>query len=432
MHIVPVISGADFFAAVKKDGFGPLLAQHGGILQATDVFSDDVAQGMMKNLMELPSSEWILMANENPASQDALHKFYRYEGGVTDAALQPILDLAPDLHPEIHAAKYEEGGNIAVHNDARTRMVEQHEVDRFKNSYKVGATVVRKFAIIYYMTKDWREDYGGCLVDCEGGKERVIVPKFNSIVAFSVPRQHRVTKMASKAPLRLTLFGWFSDGKPYGVGYGPGLLPPQEGGPQTLMVKVPKGAKVGDPLEFLGPDGQKLSTVVPPGFEPGQKFPVNLANEEMIEMIAPENWEEGTPVGIKAPDGTDMMIVPPPGTKPGGRFLVAMPKPVPVWLTVPEGLKAGDKFAFRPPGIDMDFNAVVPEGHKAGDSFSTLIVPPPPRPAEGPEINVAVPPGAKAGDAFQIQSPAGMVLTVTVPAGVKEGETFVVKAPPGA
>jgi Rps23 Pro-64 3,4-dihydroxylase Tpa1-like proline 4-hydroxylase len=42
------------------------------------------------------------------------------------------------------------------------------------------------------------------------GREKIIVPKFNSLVAFYVPRQHKVTKVISEK-IRYSLFGWFME-----------------------------------------------------------------------------------------------------------------------------------------------------------------------------------------------------------------------------
>ena len=64
----------------------------------------------------------------------------------------------------------------------------------------------RDVALVYYLTRGWRADLGGCLVDLEGPGE-LIVPEFNTLVAFRVPRLHEVTRMATDRP-RLTVFGW--------------------------------------------------------------------------------------------------------------------------------------------------------------------------------------------------------------------------------
>lgn len=67
-------------------------------------------------------------------------------------------------------------------------------------------TCSRSIAIIYYLTKEWRSEDGGLLVDIEGG--RTYVPEFNSLVAFRIPRYHQVTKVLVNRP-RFSVFGWF-------------------------------------------------------------------------------------------------------------------------------------------------------------------------------------------------------------------------------
>ena len=56
------------------------------------------------------------------------------------------------------------------------------------------------------MTRDWRADMGGTLVDLEDGA-RQYVPQWNSVVAFRVPRYHQVTALATDRP-RYSVFGW--------------------------------------------------------------------------------------------------------------------------------------------------------------------------------------------------------------------------------
>jgi len=40
---------------------------------------------------------------------------------------------------------------------------------------------------------------------------KTVVPQFNSMIAFLVPRDHSVTEMSETAPTRYSVFGWFSD-----------------------------------------------------------------------------------------------------------------------------------------------------------------------------------------------------------------------------
>jgi Rps23 Pro-64 3,4-dihydroxylase Tpa1-like proline 4-hydroxylase len=64
----------------------------------------------------------------------------------------------------------------------------------------------REIAIIYYLTKDWKSEFGGTLVDIPTGHE--YVPEFNSLIAFSIPRFHEVKAVTCDRP-RYSLFGWF-------------------------------------------------------------------------------------------------------------------------------------------------------------------------------------------------------------------------------
>jgi hypothetical protein len=56
-------------------------------------------------------------------------------------------------------------------------------------------TCSRDLALIYYLTKDWQQGYGGLLQDLEGGA--TFVPQYNSAVVFRVPRYHEVTALAT-------------------------------------------------------------------------------------------------------------------------------------------------------------------------------------------------------------------------------------------
>ena len=46
-------------------------------------------------------------------------------------------------------------------------------------------------------------------LEAPGGGRAAVVPRFNTLVAFRVPRWHAVTPLAPGAPRRLSLFGWF-------------------------------------------------------------------------------------------------------------------------------------------------------------------------------------------------------------------------------
>eukprot|EP00931_Biecheleriopsis_adriatica_P038189 TRINITY_DN21902_c0_g1_i1.p1 TRINITY_DN21902_c0_g1~~TRINITY_DN21902_c0_g1_i1.p1 ORF type:complete len:848 (-),score=186.14 TRINITY_DN21902_c0_g1_i1:58-2601(-) len=204
--------GSGFWDAVREKGLRALLEQAGGIVQVGEFLPGSLAEDTLETLKSLEKDEWILSANKS--SVDADHRFWRYEGTKIDAARRVMQELSGDLHPILNGAKYDAGGKITLHNDAMRWVVQPQEVvdgERFPS----GTSVFRKIALICYLTKDWSAEYGGCLVDNLADGPRAIVPEFNSLVAFLVPREHWVSEMKPGAPFRYTLFGWLHDREPY-------------------------------------------------------------------------------------------------------------------------------------------------------------------------------------------------------------------------
>jgi hypothetical protein len=66
----------------------------------------------------------------------------------------------------------------------------------------------RQVAVAYYLTRDWKPDYGGQFVDLD--KKSHHVPEFNTLVAFEVPRMHEVTPVSAPPGIvRHSIFGWW-------------------------------------------------------------------------------------------------------------------------------------------------------------------------------------------------------------------------------
>lgn len=70
----------------------------------------------------------------------------------------------------------------------------------------------RKAAYVFGLTKAWRADWGGLLLfhDQEGHVDEGLVPTFNTLNLFAVPRAHSVSVVApfAREP-RLSITGWF-------------------------------------------------------------------------------------------------------------------------------------------------------------------------------------------------------------------------------
>jgi Rps23 Pro-64 3,4-dihydroxylase Tpa1-like proline 4-hydroxylase len=72
----------------------------------------------------------------------------------------------------------------------------------------------RLIAYVMGFTKHWRSDYGGLLqfLDQNQNIEEGFLPRYNSLMLFSVPQNHAVTCVSPFAPLgRYSVTGWFQD-----------------------------------------------------------------------------------------------------------------------------------------------------------------------------------------------------------------------------
>eukprot|EP00814_Leptocylindrus_danicus_P014891 CAMPEP_0116008584 /NCGR_PEP_ID=MMETSP0321-20121206/2940_1 /TAXON_ID=163516 /ORGANISM="Leptocylindrus danicus var. danicus, Strain B650" /LENGTH=199 /DNA_ID=CAMNT_0003477415 /DNA_START=252 /DNA_END=848 /DNA_ORIENTATION=- len=113
--------------------------------------------------------------------------------------IDTIKSLWPGKRCTFSVGKYNSGNYIAEHDD---------------HAYVTdtdGTLCSRDLAVIYYLTKDWKKEDGGILIDLHDGKRKQYVPKFNSLVAFEVPRFHEVTAVLPRVGRdpRYSVFGWF-------------------------------------------------------------------------------------------------------------------------------------------------------------------------------------------------------------------------------
>ncbi len=198
-----------------------LLERSDGLVRVEGLLPEAVAEAAAAALHALPASRWVLRRDKTDGAknttQHSFHAAYPLRGNELGALERPMLDdpdplgaltallhsLLPGKRSVFSAARYDQGDHIAEHDD-HALVMHSGRGDR------KPVLCSRDVACIYYLTpKDWTESDGGVLVDLTNGAR--YVPRFNSLVAFVVPRFHEVTAVRRRAgrAARLSIFGWF-------------------------------------------------------------------------------------------------------------------------------------------------------------------------------------------------------------------------------
>ena len=170
-----------------------MLAANGGIVHIPDFLPEVVAKRCHAILDSMDvSSDWQTNVGDNPE-----HCFLSSTQFPHAAPMRNMLArLVPHRRAVISAARYDAGEFIQSHDDRAYRMI-------------MGRKHSRCIAVVLYLTPGfWAEETGGMFIDHVTGKQ--YPPQFNSLLAFTVPRQHEVTPVTEEAmEPRLSLFGWF-------------------------------------------------------------------------------------------------------------------------------------------------------------------------------------------------------------------------------
>ena len=252
----------------------------GGILHIKNVFPPEVAEGARAALQSLDASSWELAEATNDTGGGAgygagstRHRFRGTDGSeVMEALYECVGRLVASSAPSFVGGAggraggkkgggkrkgggkgggargygfasgcYREGDFIEVHDDAAYKdmpVAGGNTNASYGASNKGGkggaggsggadgggsVLASRDIAVIIYLCKNWTEDDGGLLLDhgAKGELKRpgVVVPKFNSLVAFHVPRLHQVTPVLTRKKKRFSIFGWFlKEGRLYDLG----------------------------------------------------------------------------------------------------------------------------------------------------------------------------------------------------------------------
>ena len=199
-------------AHVRRHGVAEKMRENGGMAVVDNYLPDEAARAVAALVAEDAGKEEKEGARkkvfermdygEVAHEKDAVAHVFDYaepddvSGGehLSDA----VAWLFEDLIPVFSLARYSNGHHIDRHDDKGHVSIEIKGVEVLHS---------RKYAAIYYLMPSWKSGYGGVLVDEETGVR--IVPQFNRLVVFEVPRFHSVTPVKPGAPLRLSVFGWW-------------------------------------------------------------------------------------------------------------------------------------------------------------------------------------------------------------------------------
>ena len=112
-----------------------------------------------------------------------------------------LLPMKP--HHAFQAGRYTRGHFIDAHDDAAYLDFPDNKGGNGGGKMLLHS---RDIAMVYYLTKNWTVDDGGCFIDLVGGQ--ALIPEFNTCMLFTVPRLHRVEPVLSTS-VRYSIFGWF-------------------------------------------------------------------------------------------------------------------------------------------------------------------------------------------------------------------------------
>eukprot|EP00435_Cladocopium_sp_Y103_P043429 s2442_g12.t1 len=183
----------------------PLVEAKGQILRFRDYLPLEMADNVLAILESLPEEAWQLSHHQNDKGA-ASHRFWSAD--VMDIPeLSPLRSVFWKMLPELRGeptlpifscGRYGASDFIGRHDD-------QALVPFFDDTTIYSRTV----AAIWYLTKEWSEAEGGCLIDLgDQVKEKQLVPIYNSLVVFEVPHWHAVSAVTSDR-WRYSIFGWW-------------------------------------------------------------------------------------------------------------------------------------------------------------------------------------------------------------------------------
>jgi SM-20-related protein len=158
---------------------------------------------------------------QTPVNKDELSYHYLYRDLSTLDSVSQHASCFPLLLMELNSTAFLEfvrklTGDISVHraDGHLTLFAPGSFITRHSD---VNGAHQRKIAYVLNLTKSWSPDWGGQLLlqNLNGEVTDALVPVFNSLILFKVPKMHSVSYVPPFAPLRrFALTGWFyADGE---------------------------------------------------------------------------------------------------------------------------------------------------------------------------------------------------------------------------
>mmetsp|Transcript_17382 Transcript_17382/g.29791 ORF Transcript_17382/g.29791 Transcript_17382/m.29791 type:complete len:484 (+) Transcript_17382:80-1531(+) len=264
-----------------------LLEESGGLVKISNFLPRHVAEGVLTDLQNIPDHQW----NATEASADYTNNNinHSFKSAKSAKGLERIFRtlslLLPDALWTFSSAKYQQSDHIEAHDDRAYTDVKMEDGKIMLCS--------RDIACIFYLTQDWKAEYGGLLVDLESpeGSSTTYVPEFNSCILFRIPHWHQVTPVVSPDHPRYTLFGWFLvPGELYTLQLTP---PPQQ--QQQAVVAAAAGSEAGDVQTTVKKPARKKTEMKSPksagkpGIRVSKPRPAGLLPASGASRVAPSS-----------------------------------------------------------------------------------------------------------------------------------------------
>eukprot|EP00124_Ichthyophonus_hoferi_P002263 Ihof_evm9s147 gene=Ihof_evmTU9s147 len=143
---------------MKQYDWEKIVDSNGGLAKISNFLPEDVANKMLETFEGITDDEWAIVTAEEQKTNYATNVAHTFYGTKQFSNSHAILDMfrcvMPDRAAVFTAGKYLEGDFIEKHDDRARKVIGGHVYSR-------------ELTLVYYLTKDWKEEYGGGLIDNE-------------------------------------------------------------------------------------------------------------------------------------------------------------------------------------------------------------------------------------------------------------------------